>query len=194
MKHELFNSPDCKRLGFVPIFAHSDALRAASVADAARCFGIFGSGDKVQSTTNTQIGASEEATQSTGGGAASREGAAIALSNGGTVANENSLAFGGSNNSNQFGGVKLGGNNSGSITVGYDANTFQNLLQTESNNLTSALNSQSAAGRSQLDAILNSIGGLAENKQTDGQASQNKTVVFVVVSVLALLAWIFYRK
>lgn len=208
MKNEGFNFPDCKRLGFVPVFAHSDTLRAASVADAVRCFGFFGSGDKTQTTTNTQVGASESSTQSTGGGAAARD-EAVALSgyasntvgdnastqrvSQGVAANNNSIALGGSSQL-QTGGVRLGGNNSGQITVGYDAGTTQTLLQTLGNNLTDALTAQSATGRAQLDSILGSIGSLAESKQTDGASGQNKTVLYFGLALLALLGWLFSRK
>lgn len=43
------------------------------------------------------------------------------------------------------------------------------------------------------DAI-NKITDLAENKQTDGESGKNKIVLYVVAGVLALVAFIFWKK
>lgn len=161
------------------------------------CWGIFGSGDKVQSTTNTQVGASEDAQQAYGAQSQTAKDDAVVLggygnrnvigndaSQGQGIINQGALAIGGYGNNLS----------NAAITVGYDAAQFQNALQSVGSNLSNALNSQSAAGQSTLNSVLDRISTLAENRQTDGDSSRNKIVLWIVLGVLALVGFVFTRK
>jgi hypothetical protein len=154
------------------------------------CWGFFGSGDKSQSTYNTQTGASEEAQLITGAGSA--------------AAKDEAVVLGGSFNTNKITGTDasgggmvnsgVSGNRDSTITVGYDAGQFQTALQSVGSNLSNALNAQSAAGASTLDKVLEKVGSLAESKQTDGISGLSKTALWALALVAAVLAtWIFKR-
>lgn len=129
----------------------------------------------------------------------------VAGSTGVTAARDEAVALGGTGNKNIIGADASGenntvnsgtlsGNKDSTITVGYDAGQFQTALQTVGSNLTNALSAQSAAGSETLENVLGKLTDLAESKQTDGESGKNQIVLYVVLAVLAVVAWIFYRK
>lgn len=158
--------------------------------------GFFGSGDKTTSTTNTQLGASEDAQLASAqsvvgkddavvlGGTQNRNVIGNDASQGQGVINNGALAIGGAGNNLQ----------GADITLGYDAGQFQTALQSVGSNLSNALNSQSAASNTTLDAVLNKLSALAESKQTDGASAVNKNIVWIVAGLLLLLGYLFRRK
>lgn len=122
--------------------------------------GFFGSGDKNQSTTNTQVGASENAELNYASGSNTSKGGLIGLT--------------GSNLSNvALGGVSLGGANSGSITINGAAGVedatkqFSDVLQQVSNQ----------SGEIVQNA-LKQVSNLAESKQTQGVSSLGKIALW----------------
>ncbi len=135
---------------------------------------------------------------------------AIAAGAGAVVGKDEAVVQGGQNTKNVIGsdasssgvvnngGLAIGGQNNNltgaQVTVGYDAGQFQTALQTVGSNLSEALNAQGDAGKQTLDSVLTKLSDLAESKQTDGESGKNKIVLYVVAGVLALLAFLFYRK
>ena len=101
---DYFQACDVRRLGHRPCFRQTDSLAARRLHEGVKCYGFFGSGDKNQSTTNTQIGASEDAD--------------LIYATGSNVAGQGGTLLQGSN---VLGGVSLGGANSGSITINGNA-------------------------------------------------------------------------
>lgn len=167
------------------------------ILEASRCYGTFGSGDKTQTTTDIQTGASDDATNTTQTGVN-----ALSLGSGnsqGGYGNINVL-------DQQTGGTRLGdgaklnlgtvaGNTvGGDVTVGYDAGQFQTALQTVGSNLSNAVTAQQEAAQKNLDSVLSQLSTLAESAQTDGESGKNQIVLYVVLAVVGLVGWIFYRK
>ncbi len=137
-----------------------------------------GGGSSQSTTTADQTGASE---------------AGIVAAANATVAREDSVAIGGQNNR-----INLGtdaSNNTGTLTVGYDAAQFQSALQGVGSNLTSALSAQSATSSDVLDKVLGKLSTLAESKQTDGVSGLSKTALIAIGIVVAgFVVWAFARK
>lgn len=163
--------------------------------------GFFGSGDKNQSTTNTQVGASEESQLAYGtaavtgkddsvslGGYGSKNTLGSDLSGGQGVANGSGLAFGGYGNSNVLGGVDLGGSNSGTITINGAAGAKE-LADKFASTLESVTNQNSGTVASALEKVT----ALSESKQTGGVSGLSKTALWgaaIIGGVFIFSKWI----
>lgn len=185
---------DCKRLGFQPMFRHSDSLEITGALSAVRCFGIFGSGDKIQTDETTQTGASEESVLAAGmGSVASREGDALNLAASNAVVNKSDgVALGGANNRTNIGGFEVTGTNTGSITyngaAGAEeiAKTFSATIQ-QINDTASAdkIDAQKLVG----DA-LQKVSLLSESKQTEGVTALGRLALWALALILAgFIVW-----
>lgn len=135
--------------------------------------------------------------------AADSEAVALANSAGNTIARDEAVSVGGAGNAaakdlgiaqsagaNSVQNTGISGNQNSTVTVGYDAGQFQTALQTVGTNISSAVNSQAAAGKESLNNVLEKITDLAESKQTDGLSNLGKTVLWaLVIGVLGIWAW-----
>lgn len=139
--------------------------------------GFFGSGDKSQSTTVTNLGASDEGIVLGGSKNTNLLNSGVAITDSKNVVLGNSIEAKDSN-----------------VTLGYDANAFNAALGNVGDTLTKALNQQSTAGKSILDSTLNKISELAESKLTEGDSDRNKIILYVVAGALLLVGVIFWRK
>lgn len=164
------------------------------------------------STSNdNRTGASEEALAVGAGGAGAREdgqagvhsniakddGVAISSSGSNIITGDATAVGTGAYQSN----ISLGhqvqassGGHIGDVTVGYDAASFQNALQTVGSNLSQAINSQANTNNAQLDSVLGRLASLAESKQTDGESAVNKNVLWIALAAVAAFAWILSRR
>lgn len=165
---------DVRRLGYRPTFSNLDCVtRGASPCDGVKCFGFFGSGDKTQSTTNSQIGASEEAQ--------------LQYVTGSNTSSGGILSTTGSNLSN----VNITQTDGGAFDfardiVGEYKTTLSNFIET---------NAGSADKQNSLLAgLVNSFGSLVESKNTDGASSQNKTVLYIGLAIAFVFAVFFFRR
>lgn len=141
-----------------------ESMRCVSIVEATRCHGIFGSGDKVQSTVNTQVGASEQAEQIYGIGANISKAGAIAL----TGSNIRDLT----------------------ITDGGAITTLADLLKSKE----TADANKSESQNSLLNGLITSFGSLVESKNTDGASSQNKTILYIALAIAAVFGIFFFRR
>jgi hypothetical protein len=151
--------------------------------------GIFGFGDKIQTTQNTQIGASEDAVLSTGGGASSREGNAV-------KADSSNVALGGiavgGGASLQLGGAQIKGNNSGQITIN-EAAGAEAIAQKFADTIAQINDTASAdklAAQQLVSDALGKVTSLSESKQTEGISSLGKIALWgLALGLAALLVW-----
>lgn len=137
--------------------------------------GFFGSGDKNQSTTNTQIGASEDANLEYLSGSNQSKGGLLGLTNSsiGQVA---------------LGGVSLGGANSGSIVIN-DTKASKELAE----KFTDTLKSVSESSSDTVDKALKQVVSLSESRQTEGISSLGKIALWgvgIVAGGFILWKWI----
>lgn len=156
-----------------------------------QCWGIFGSGDKIQTDLTQQTGASEEALLITGAGS--------------TAAKDDAVVLGGSFNTNKITGtdasggglintgVNLGsGTNSGSITINGAAGAEAIAKQfTETLN---SINDTASADKLQAQELvadaLGKLTELSESKQTEGVSSLGRLALWGLGLILAgLLIW-----
>ncbi len=90
-------------------------------------------------------------------------------------------------------GLQVGKNFKGSITVN-DTAALADLAKTSNENLASI----GGAGTSAINGIVgqafDKITGLSESKQTGGASDQNKTVLYIVLAVVGMVAAIFYFR
>lgn len=141
-------------------------LRAVHALDATRCHGIFGSGDKTQTTNNTQVGASEQATQLYASG--------FSNAAGGDILSGAKKVDGIDNTGGAFalGGVTLGGSNTGTITVNGAAGS-----EALADKFTDAIKAITDQSGQSVTAALEKVSTLAENKQTNGGSSLGKQLL-----------------
>lgn len=124
--------------------------------------GFFGSGDKTQSTTNTQVGASENADLNYASGSNTSKGGLVGLT--------------GSNLSNvALGGVSLGGANSGSITINGAAGVDD--ATKKFGEIISQVSDQSGK---LVENALDKVSALSESKQTAGISSLGKIALWAL--------------
>ena len=153
---DYFQACDVRRLGHRPCFRQTDSLAARGLHEGVKCYGFFGSGDKNQSTTNTQIGASEDAD--------------LIYATGSNVAGQGGTLLQGSN---VLGGVSLGGANSGSITINGNAGVKEATEQ-----FAELLNNVSDGARETVTTALSEVSKLSESKQTEGISSLGRIALW----------------
>jgi len=121
-------------------------------------------------------------------------------SNGGQVVNPNSLGVSGG--SNLVTGLQIysAGKNSPVQVTTADPEVLSNALSAMENSNISfgdavkdVVSQQAASTNSMLSNVLSSLSSLSESKLTAGESGQNKTILYIVLGVLALLglvAWL----
>ena len=145
-------------------------------------------------STTYNVAADTEATNIVGssGSAAARDEAVSVGGSGNAAAKDSGVAQ--SAGANSVLNTGISGNENSTVTIGYDAGQFQTALQTVGSNLTSAVNSQSAAGKETLNTVLGQLTSLAESKQTDGESGRNNVILYIALAVLAVVGVYFYRN
>lgn len=123
-------------------------------------------------------------------------GNAVVVKGKGKVAKEGSVQVGDKGSLNTGFQLTQGKGATGDTNV-----TYQITNGVGEDGLSSLVNQLTAATGSQVDALAgvlkdqqSQVGELAENKQTDGDAGRNKTVVLVVLAVLALVALFIWKR
>lgn len=128
--------------------------------------------------TDNRIGAGDNATINKGPGLTFSAPGSLALGKNATFVAGSDLS-----NSKIMGDVRI---------TNTDPALFQaltHLAAQNSSDLTTLVEAQNETLTGTLGAVLSEISGLAENQQTGGQASSNKTVLYIVI--VALLAAVF---
>lgn len=150
--------------------------------------GFFGSGDKIQTDTTNQTGASESAQQNLGAGQAVKD---------------DGIAVGGYQSTLQAAGaIKSDGlGNVLNVTDGGAFDLVKYIAGLQSETLTGSLAavkeqavSSGATQSSLLSSVVESLAALSESKQTDGQSGLNKTFMYAVFAVAAVAAIYFWKK
>lgn len=90
-----------------------------------------------------------------------------------------------------FSGGKIGGDVRITNAPPEFFTALTNLSERNSHDLTTLVEQQNESLNGTLGAVLGSIAGLAENTQTGGQASSNKTVLYIVLAALLAMVVIF---
>jgi hypothetical protein len=150
--------------------------------------GFFGSGDKTQTTTNNQTGASEDGLAVSGLGGAGAKDSATSISTG--IASVN-----------KFGSTEVVGstirtneNNTGSIVYGQTAEDVRATLADVTGGIASLVKAQSDAAADQVAAAVSGISDLALAKGTDGESTKSNLAVWVALGAFAVLGLVFYKK
>jgi len=143
--------------------------------------GFFGSGDKNQTTSNAETGVSDSGLLiGAGSGGARDDGTVI---QGGY---QSAIKIGNTDISNQ--------GNTGTITYGLRGEDLIAGLSDVTGQIGDIVGKQTDAATSQINATLAGLSDLALSKQTEGKSGTDNTVLYVVAGVLALIAFIFWRK
>jgi hypothetical protein len=144
--------------------------------------GFFGSGNKSQSTTNTQTGASEDAQLLESGSTGAKD-QGIAISSGAKLVTGQTFESVGGNVTLTDGGIAAAA-----------LETVQKQASDYSSALKDIIQKTNDSQSSQQTYALGKIKDLAESKQTDGVSIWKKPVVIVGVVLLLVIGWIAYTK
>lgn len=180
MKHEEFIGEKVSRRGYVACFTNAACLGQVGIAAAVRCYGTFGSGDKIITQEDTQVGASDSGLAVTQG-AAGREGAQ-AISASGLLS---TVKYGSTEvaNSNLLTSSLQNSTNTGTINFGLQPAEFKGILESVTGNLSESIGKQT-------ESSLEALAGLAETKVTDGENKKTSAGLIVAVVALAAVAWV----
>lgn len=159
--------------------------------------GFFGTGDKTNTTTSTQLGASEDGMILTGGSNAAKDSATVVATGSGGATRIGTSDIIAQNGNLRLGSTEVSGQNN-KVTFGVDPLDFVNgvtgAVSNIAGNIGDIVKGQTAAGTAQINSTLASLGDLAMSKSTDGQSNTDKSVLYFGLGALALVAFIFYRK
>lgn len=67
-------------------------------------------------------------------------------------------------------------------------------VESLANKTAQAASASIEASKANLDELLTNIATLSENRQTDGEASKNKIVLYVMLAVLAIVGVFLWRR
>lgn len=149
--------------------------------------GFFGSGDKSTTTYASQTGVSDDGLNVGAGGAGGRDGA-ISVAGGllsTTKIGSTETTIGGPVVS---GGSLYGSTNTGTITYGLGADAVGNLLADTTSGIAGLVKQQSDAAKAQVTDVVAGLQDLALSKQTNGESARDKTILWIVALVVAVLA------
>ena len=167
---------DASRRGYVHCSSNWQCVTGrVTVSGATICHGFFGSGDKNQSTTNTQVGASEEAEQIYASGSNVSKAGAIALT--GSNIRDLTLTDGGA----------------------YDlARDFIASYNSTLSDLVSKQTDASSDSQSKTADLLNSLitgfGSIVESKNTDGESNRNQTILYIALAIAAVFGLFIWKR
>lgn len=113
----------------------------------------------------------------------------IAATGKGSVAARGNILFETLGDGAQSVKIKKGGQYIVRTTV--NQNSDPAVLQSVLGQILSSQGDASAASAASLEKLLSKIGDLAENKQTDGEAGRNKTILYIALAAAGALATIF---
>lgn len=162
---------DVRRLGYRPTFTNLDCVtRATTPGDGVKCFGFFGSGDKTQSTTNNQVGASEEA----------------------------QLDYASGSNTSKAGVLGVTGSSLSNVSIMQtDGGAFdfaKGVLEKYTGSLSDLVKRQSEVSTSSADKTTGLLTQLIESAATGGSSTQNKTVLYIGLAIAFVFAVFFFRR
>ena len=144
--------------------------------------GFFGSGDKKQSTSNAQTGASDDAQLLEGASTGAKD-RGIAISSGAKLVTGQTFESVGGNVTLTDGGIAAAALDTVNKQAADYSSALKDILQKTNDNQSS-----------QQTYALGKIKDLAESKQTDGVSIWKSPVTIIGVVLLLVLGWIAYKN